>query len=556
MSETNSVRPVQSSLKPVQSVARQGFGKILEPFTSQRQYNLENPEEEKVVAKTEEVKTQHWYDGFVRLFYWYPSYMPKDEKILLFKLDVILLLYVCSSYFTKSLDKSNLIKGYNSNMDVAINFNGNDLSYAKSLYSAGYIVSMCMGMMLVTRPWAQYSLPVLETIWGVLTFCEGVAKNSSQMFALRFLIGLAEGPIFPSVVYTIGSWYKRNELYRRMMCFSVSASIGGIFSGFLQSAAFQHLDGKGGYEGWQWGFFIDGIFTVPIALLGFAFYPGSLEQSGKVWWLKKSEKKLAHTRMVLSGVRPASTKLSWNLVKRVFLRWHVHYFTMFWVLLNIVALPDGTAFDLWLKEAGYDESQRTNYPSFQSVTGIVVQFFVAGLSDTFPPYIFLTIVQSLFIISYASLAAWNIPVGWRWVCYMIVGLDTCNQTLVSGQINRSVRRDADERAFVIGFSDAVSQAMNIWTNIAFYPTSKAPEFHLGFIISTIAAAIMLVMPLFQYFLDNWDIRRYAADDLEFARAHNAIPGESDSDSDSKIEDVKVTSDVREASVHSGRSSSA
>lgn len=487
-------------------------------FESERSSDLEDPKqirELSVEEKTDGVRSRHWYDGFVRLVNWYPSHLPKKEKLLLFKLDVILLLYVCSSYFTKALDKGNIVKAYNSDMDKDINFTGDDLSYAKSLYSAGYIISMCFGMLLVTRPWARFMLPALETTWGVLTFCEAVVKNSKQMFAIRFLIGLAEGPIFPSVIYTIGSWYKRDELYRRIMAFGISAPLGSIFSGFLQKAAFYNLSGKAGLAGWQWGFIIDGIFTVPIALLGFAFYPGSLEQSEKVWWLTEDQKELAKTRMRESGVRSSSVKLSWSLIRRVFGRWHVHYFSAFWVLLNVLALPDGTGFDLWLKAGDFDENQRVNYPSIQNAVGIVAQFILAGLADTFSPYLLLTIVQCLFIISYSSLTAWNIPDGWRWVCFMIIGLDTTNQTLISGQINRSLRRDADERAFVIGFSDALSQAMNIWTNIVFFPTSQAPKFHRGYIASLAGTIIMLFLPILNYYGDKYDVKVYAKEDLEF-----------------------------------------
>jgi len=459
---------------------------------------------------TETVIYKHWYDGFVRLFLWYPSYLTQKERRFLLKLDVIILTYVCASYFTKSLDKSNITNAYVTGMKEDINFGGNDLSYAKSLYSAGYIVSMCCGVMFVTRPWARYMLPILETIWGVLTFCEAAVKTPSQLFALRFLIGLAEGPIFPSIVYTLGSWYRRDEVYRRVMVFSISSSLGGMFSGFLQSAAYTNLRGKGGLSGWQWGFIIDGIFTVPIALFGFFLFPGTVEQAGKVFWLSKKQWKLAKRRIRESGVKEPG-KLSFSLFKRVGLRWHVHYFAAVWTLLNIVALPDGLGFPLWLKANSperYSITQVNNYPSIQSAVSVVAQFFLAGLSDTFSIYPFLTITQVSFIIAYASLAAWNIPIGYKWLCFMIIGFDTVNQSIVSGQINRVCRRDAEERAFVLGYSDAVSQAMNIWTNIVFYPTEEGPRFYKGYIVSTVAAAILLFVPILSWYGERWDTKHY------------------------------------------------
>jgi MFS transporter, ACS family, pantothenate transporter len=458
------------------------------------------------VGAQEAVRVEHWYDGFKRLFLWYPSYLSKEEKKLLIKLDYSILTYICLSYFTKSLDKSNITNAYITNMKEDINMTGNDLSYAKSLFSAGYIVSMCFGIMFVTRPWARYMLPTLECLWGVLTACQAAVKNPQQLFALRFLIGLAEGPIFPAAVFILGSWYGRDEIYRRVMVFSVSSSIGSMFSGFLQSAVYASANGKHNIAGWQYGFIVDGAgLTIPIALIGFFVFPGTPQQVKKLWYLKEEELELAKKRLERSGIA-TPTKLTPEVLKKTFTRWHIYLFSAMWILLNVVALPDGLGLQLWLtsKPDSFSIEQRNNYPTIQSAVGIVAQFLLGGLSDSYPIYYFLTITQLLFILSYSSLAAWNIPDAYRWFCFMIIGFDSVNQTIVSGWINRACRNDAEERAVVLGFSDAVSQAMNIWTNIVFYPTSQAPQFRLGYIVSTGAAFIMLLLPIWGYYGEKSD----------------------------------------------------
>lgn len=452
------------------------------------------------IEKNEEPK-QHWYDGFVRIVKWYPSSLPKEEKKLLFKIDTIILTYICCSYFTKSLDKSNITNAYVTGMREAIGFDGNNLSYAKSIYSAGYIVSMCFGTLFVTRSWARLMLPILELIWGVLTFCEAAAKNPSQMLALRFLIGLTEGPVFPSVVFILGSWYKRDELFRRVTTFSISSGLGSMFSGYLQSAAYANLDGKYGLQGWQWGFIIDGIVTVPIALYGLIMFPGTPSQVNNIFWMKKQELELAFGRMEKSGVAKPE-KLTWKVPVKVFTNKWVHFFATFWVLLNVVALPEGQGFQLWLDDNSperFTQAQVNNYPTIQNAIGIVAQIICGGLSDTFSFYPFLAFVQVTYIVCYSSLAAWNIADGWRWVCFMIIGFDGVDQAIISGWINRTCRKNANERSIVLAYSDAVSQAINIWTNIVFFPTDHAPRFQRGYIAATVGAFLMLLLP----YLGKW-----------------------------------------------------
>ncbi|KAK0477125.1 hypothetical protein IW261DRAFT_1488833 [Armillaria novae-zelandiae] len=65
------------------------------------------------------------------------------------------------------------------------------------------------------------------------------------------------------MAYVFGSWYKSDELAKHSCIFHTAAAIGPIFSGFLQAAAYDGLNGVGGL------FIIDGIITVPIGLFGF-----------------------------------------------------------------------------------------------------------------------------------------------------------------------------------------------------------------------------------------------------------------------------------------------
>lgn len=166
-----------------------------------------------------------------------------------------------------------------------------------ALYSVGYIDSLCFGI-VVTRPWAGHMLSTLERVWGVLTFCQAAVKNPRHLFALRFFIGLAEGLIFASAVYILGSWYGRDEIYRRIMAFSVSSTVGGRFSCYLQTAAYSTLNGDAGPAGWQLGLIIDGIVTVPEALMDSPCSPKPLIRSRKCGSSRRAQLGQAKTGQV------------------------------------------------------------------------------------------------------------------------------------------------------------------------------------------------------------------------------------------------------------------
>lgn len=57
------------------------------------------------------------------------------------------------------------------------------------------------------------------------------------------------------------------ELAKRACIFFASAFVGSMFSGYLQAAVYEGLDGHG-LRGWRWLFIMDGIITLPMALWG------------------------------------------------------------------------------------------------------------------------------------------------------------------------------------------------------------------------------------------------------------------------------------------------
>lgn len=108
------------------------------------------------------------------------------------------------------------------------------------------------------------------------------------------------------------------------MVFWLAGSIGQLFSGFLQAAAYTHLNGVHGYAGWRWLFIIDGIITLPLAILGYAFFP-DLPQSGKrTWWITDAEQKLSVQRMKAIG-RAGKEPWTRAKVKKIFTSWHFYF---------------------------------------------------------------------------------------------------------------------------------------------------------------------------------------------------------------------------------------
>jgi MFS family permease len=155
--------------------------------------------------------------------------------------------------------------------------------------------------------------------------------NAETIYALRFLIGLAESTFYPGMQYIIGSWYRREELAKRSCIFHTSGAIATMFSGYLMAGVYK-LDGRGGFKGWQWLFIIDGVISLPIALLGFFALP-DLPEISKPFYLTKDEVAFAQKRMELEG-RQKRKPYTRAKVKKIFTSWHIWALVPLYVFFN------------------------------------------------------------------------------------------------------------------------------------------------------------------------------------------------------------------------------
>ena len=74
-------------------------------------------------------------------------------------------------------------------------------------------------------------LPLLTTLWGVVTMCLGFVHSFASFFAVRAILGLTEGGLLPGMVLYLSGMYTRGEIALRIGVFYTAASLSGAFGG-------------------------------------------------------------------------------------------------------------------------------------------------------------------------------------------------------------------------------------------------------------------------------------------------------------------------------------
>ncbi len=152
------------------------------------------------------------------------------------------------------------------------------------LFFIGYALFEVPSNMLLQRYGAKVWLTRIMFTWGVVATAMAFVPNETWFYILRFLLGVAEAGFFPGVVYYFTKWLPAGERGKAMAIFLSGSAIASIISGPLSGALLQ-IDGLG-MKGWQWMFFIEGMFSV--LLCGFVwFWLDSLPRDAK--WLTREE---------------------------------------------------------------------------------------------------------------------------------------------------------------------------------------------------------------------------------------------------------------------------
>ncbi|KAI0320642.1 major facilitator superfamily domain-containing protein [Amylostereum chailletii] len=439
----------------------------------------------------------------------------RAEQKLLLKIDWFILSYCCLMYFTNYLDRSNINNAYVSGMREELHMVGTQFNQLNTLFTCGYIVGMIPNNLMLQVVPPRLWLPLMQIVWGILTFCTTAVTNVEQVFAIRFLQGMAESSTFVGTHYILGSWYKPSELGKRSAVFTCSGLAGTLFSGILQGAVYRNLNGVAGRSGWRWlfcRFIIDGVITLPIALYGFFIFP-DVPATTKAFYLTEEERLLSSGRLQ-DTTDTQRRPLSWNLVKRVLGRWRWYACSLlFAVSGETESFGSNNLMGQWLSAiGGYTIPQIDYYPSGMTAFAIASTFVCAAWTDRsqarWPVLVYMALACTTAAI---CLLVWRSPTGLKFFAYYIAGASYAGQATTFAWANQICADDDQERAIVLASMNMWNNVLNAWWPIVFYPATDAPRFKTGAIamLATCAATLGVTWLVWSLERREWRLKARA-----------------------------------------------
>lgn len=137
--------------------------------------------------------------------------------------------------------------------------------YLSSAFSWTYGPMQLPAGMLLDRFGIKRVGRVGTFLWSCATFAAAISTGIAQLFGARFLLGIAESPIFPANAKAIGAWFPPKERSFPMAitdgAAKFSSAVGVPFIGLLLI-----------HFGWRWSFAATGVISFVYFLLFFLIY--------------------------------------------------------------------------------------------------------------------------------------------------------------------------------------------------------------------------------------------------------------------------------------------
>ena len=104
-------------------------------------------------------------------------------------------------------------------------------------------------------------LPLIVTLWGLITTLTSQASSYGGFVAIRLMLGITEAGLYPGAYFILSMWYTPKEIGTRMAIFYGANTTAGAFGGVIAYGV-GGLDGNMGWRAWRWLFLIEGCITI------------------------------------------------------------------------------------------------------------------------------------------------------------------------------------------------------------------------------------------------------------------------------------------------------
>ncbi|HUX59135.1 MAG TPA: MFS transporter [Bacteroidales bacterium] len=213
------------------------------------------------------------------------------------------------TYSLAYLDRANFGFAAAGGMAEDLNITAAMSSLLGSLFFLGYFFFQIPGALYAANRSAKRLIFWSLILWGAFAMATGLVSNVNGLIVIRFMLGVVESAVMPSMLVFLSNWFTKAERSRAntFLILGNPATIlwMSILSGYLIESV-----------GWRWMFILEGM---PAIIWAFFWWRLVVDRPRNAKWLSDTEKNDLQEQLDLEqqSIKPDG--------------WHL--FPIFWLLL-------------------------------------------------------------------------------------------------------------------------------------------------------------------------------------------------------------------------------
>ncbi|KAA1467780.1 MFS general substrate transporter [Dentipellis sp. KUC8613] len=353
----------------------------------------------------------------------------REEKRVVRKIDVRIMIWAFVMFFALDLDRSNISQANTDNFLQDLKITTNDFNLGNTLFRLAFLIAELPSQLVSKRLGPDIWIPSQMVLWSVVSWSQYWLSGRGSFLATRFLLGFLQGGFIPDVVLYLSYFYTKTELPIRLAWFWVSNYLTDIVAAFLATGILK-LRGHNGRSGWRYLFLIEGLFTCLTGVLSYFMMPAGPTQT-KAWfrpkgWFTDREETIMVNRVLRDDPSKSDMHnrqgLSVKMIWQALCDWHM------WplYLLGLThMIPTGTPqvyLTLSLRNLGFSTttSNLLSIPAY--VIGTIGLLITAYLSEVINSRVLSTVILQIWSLPLlVALYTFNAHTS-QWVYYAVITL--------------------------------------------------------------------------------------------------------------------------------------
>ncbi len=197
-----------------------------------------------------------------------------------------LLIPLLALLFLSTIDRAN-VSFAALQMNSELGLTPETYGFGISIFFVGYILIQWPSLWLLQRIGMRRWVFVVAGVWGLAAAGLAFVHSATAFYALRLLLGIAEGGFAPGVMFYLSQWiprrYRAGAISTFMLAVPVSSIVGGPLAGSLMSA-----NNPVDWPGWRWMLLIEGVPTLLVSIAALTLIPDRPREAS---WLEAGERR-------------------------------------------------------------------------------------------------------------------------------------------------------------------------------------------------------------------------------------------------------------------------